>query len=239
MWSCLSNNSVSEILSVVGYDWIVIDMEHSPNDIQEVLTQLQIVQGYKTEPIVRVPWNDSVIVKRVLDMGAQTILFPYIENAEEALHAVRSTRYPPNGIRGVMSSARMNRYGTVVDYYNTAEKEMCVIVQCETEQSISKIPEIARIVGVDGIFIGPSDLSASINKIGHFESQEVQLLINKSLELCKTSNMPIGILTSNKVYAKKYIRDGFTFVGVNSDANLLARSAESLLQDIRQDINNK
>ena len=102
IWSCLSNNTVAEILSVVGFDWIVIDMEHSPNDIQEVLTQLQIIQGFSSEPVVRVPWNEPVMVKRVLDMGAQTILFPFVEDEKEALAAVQSTRYPPKGIRGVM-----------------------------------------------------------------------------------------------------------------------------------------
>jgi 2,4-dihydroxyhept-2-ene-1,7-dioic acid aldolase len=154
IWSCLSNNTVAEILSVVGFDWIVIDMEHSPNDIQEVLTQLQIIQGFSSEPVVRVPWNEPVMVKRVLDMGAQTILFPFVEDEKEALAAVQSTRYPPKGIRGVMSAARMNKYGTVTDYYNKAENEICVIVQCETKKAIENISKIASVEGIDGIFWG-------------------------------------------------------------------------------------
>ena len=129
IWSCLSSNTVSEILSIVGFDWIVVDMEHSPNDIQEVLSQLQIIQGFSSEPIVRVPWNEPVMVKRVLDMGAQTILFPYIEDEKEAIAAVQATKYPPKGIRGVMSAARMNKYGTVTDYYAQADNEICVLVQ--------------------------------------------------------------------------------------------------------------
>ena len=177
IWSCLSNNTVAEILSVVGFDWIVIDMEHSPNDIQEVLTQLQIIQGFSSEPVVRVPWNEPVMVKRVLDMGAQTILFPFVEDEKEALAAVQSTRYPPKGIRGVMSAARMNKYGTVTDYYNKAENEICVIVQCETKKAIENISKIASVEGIDGIFLGPSDISASIGKIGKFEDEEVQSLI--------------------------------------------------------------
>ena len=179
IWSCLSNNTVAEILSVVGFDWIVIDMEHSPNDIQEVLTQLQIIQGFSSEPVVRVPWNEPVMVKRVLDMGAQTILFPFVEDEKEALAAVQSTRYPPKGIRGVMSAARMNKYGTVTDYYNKAENEICVIVQCETKKAIENISKIASVEGIDGIFLGPSDISASIGKIGKFEDEEVQSLILK------------------------------------------------------------
>ena len=233
IWSCLSNNTVVEILSVVGFDWIVIDMEHSPNDIQEVLTQLQIIQGFSSEPVVRVPWNEPVMVKRVLDMGAQTILFPFVEDEKEALAAVQSTRYPPKGIRGVMSAARMNKYGTVTDYYNKAENEICVIVQCETKKAIENISKIASVEGIDGIFLGPSDISASIGKIGKFEDEEVQSLIMQGLESCKKNNKPSGILTAKKDYAQKYIRDGFTFVAVNSDTNLIARSAENLLKEFK------
>jgi len=233
IWSCLSNNIVAEILSIVGFDWIVIDMEHSPNDIQEVLSQLQIIQGFKSEPVVRVPWNEPVMVKRVLDMGAQTILFPYIENAEEAKAAVSATRYPPKGVRGVMSAARMNKYGTVKNYYTEAEKEICVLVQCETKTAIENISEIAAIDGIDGIFLGPSDLSASIGKIGQFEDGEVQSLIMQGLEDCKKNKKAAGILTAKLDYAKKYTSDGFTYVAVNSDTNLFARGAENLLKEFK------
>ena len=142
IWSCLSNNTIAEIISITGFDWSVIDMEHSPNDIQEVLTQLQVMEGHNTEPVVRVPWNEPIMVKRILDMGAQTILFPFIQNAKEAKAAVAATRYPPKGIRGIMSAARMNKYGHVTDYYSVAEKEICVLVQCETKEAIKNIPEI-------------------------------------------------------------------------------------------------
>ena len=124
IWSCLTNNTIAEIISVTGFDWSVIDMEHSPNDIQEVLTQLQVMEGYNTEPVVRVPWNEPVMVKRILDMGAQTILYPFVQNQQEAKAAVEATRYPPKGIRGVMSAARMNRYGHIENYYKEAEKEI-------------------------------------------------------------------------------------------------------------------
>jgi len=233
VWSCLASNTVAEILSIAGFDWIVIDMEHSPNDIQEVLTQLQIIQGYESEPMVRVPWNEPIMVKRVLDMGAQTILFPFVENKKEAEEAVSATRYPPKGIRGVMSSARMNKYGNVADYYNIAEKEICVIVQCETKNAIENISKIAAVDGIDGIFVGPSDLSASLGKIGQFEDPDVQFLINKAKKSCAKYNKPIGILTGKKDFAKKYISDGFTFVAINSDTNLIARSAENLLKEFK------
>ena len=233
VWSCLASNTVAEILSIAGFDWIVIDMEHSPNDIQEVLTQLQIIQGYESEPMVRVPWNEPIMVKRVLDMGAQTILFPFVENKKEAEEAVSATRYPPKGIRGVMSVARMNKYGNVVDYYHKSESEICVIVQCETKNAIENIAQIATVDGIDGIFVGPSDLSASLGKIGQFEDPEVQLLINKAKESCAEYNKPIGILTGKKDFAKKYLSDGFTFVAINSDTNLIARSAENLLKEFK------
>lgn len=180
---------------------------------------------------MRVPWNEPVVVKRVLDMGAQTILFPYVENKEQAKEAVMTTRYPPKGIRGVMSSARMNRYGTVIDYYNQCEKETCVIVQCESITAVKNIPSICEIEGIDAIFVGPSDLSASIGKIGQVSDPEVQYLIQEALDLSRRSNKPCGILTSNMEYAKRYKNAGFTFVGINSDSNLLARSAEKLLRE--------
>ncbi len=233
IWSCLTNNTIAEIIAVTGFDWSVIDMEHSPNDIQEVLTQLQVMEGYNTEPVVRVPWNEPVMVKRILDMGAQTILYPFVQNQREAKAAVEATRYPPNGIRGVMSAARMNRYGHIENYYKEAEKEICVLIQCETKEAIKNIPEIAKIDGIDGIFIGPSDLSSSIGKIGQFEDKEVQDLIYEGLDLCSKSGKPAGILTGKLEYAKKYIADGYTFVAVNSDTNLFAREAENLLKEFK------
>jgi 4-hydroxy-2-oxoheptanedioate aldolase len=233
IWSCLSNNTIAEIISVTGFDWSVIDMEHSPNDIQEVLTQLQVMEGYDTEPVVRVPWNEPIMVKRVLDMGAQTILYPFVQNVEEAKAAVEATRYPPKGIRGIMSAARMNRYGHVENYYLEAEKELCVLIQCETKEAIKNIPEIAKVDGIDGIFIGPSDLSGSIGKIGQFEDQEVQDLIHEGLALATQAGKPAGILTGKKDYAKKYVEAGYTFVAINSDTNLFARSAESLLKEFK------
>ena len=233
IWSCLTNNTIAEIISVTGFDWSVIDMEHSPNDIQEVLTQLQVMEGYNTEPVVRVPWNEPVMVKRILDMGAQTILYPFVQNQQEAKAAVEATRYPPKGIRGVMSAARMNRYGHIENYYKEAENEICVLIQCETKEAIKNIPEISKIDGIDGIFIGPSDLSSSIGKIGQFEDKEVQDLIYEGLDLCLKSGKPAGILTGKQEYAKKYIKDGYTFVALKSDTNLFAREAENLLKEFK------
>ena len=233
IWSNFSSNTVSEIIAITGYDWSVLDMEHAPNDIQEILSQLQVMEAYDTEPVVRVPWNEPVMVKRLLDMGAQTILFPMVQNANEAKAAVEATRYPPKGVRGVMSVARMNRYGHVSNYYEKAEKEICVLVQCETKDAIKNIPEIAKVDGVDGIFMGPSDISGSIGKIGQFEDQEVQDLINHALELCKKADKPAGILTGKRDYAKKYVENGYTFVAVGSDTNLFAESAKALLKEFK------
>lgn len=233
IWSNFSSNTVSEIIAITGYDWSVLDMEHAPNDIQEILNQLQVMEAYNTEPVVRVPWNEPVMVKRLLDMGAQTILFPMVQNADEAKAAVEATRYPPKGVRGVMSVARMNRYGHVPNYYEQAEKEICVLVQCETKDAIKNIPEIAKVDGVDGIFMGPSDISGSIGKIGQFEDQEVQDLINHALELCVKAGKPAGILTGKRDYAKKYVENGYTFVAVGSDTNLFAESAKALLKEFK------
>lgn len=234
IWSNFSYNTISEIIAITGFDWSVLDMEHAPNDIQEIVSQLQVMEAYNTEPVVRVPWNEPVMVKRLLDMGVQTILFPMVQNAEEAKAAVEATRYPPKGIRGIMSVARMNRYGHVSDYYTKAEKEICVLVQCETKTAIDNIPEIAKVEGIDGIFMGPSDISGSIGKIGQFEDQAVQDLIHHALDLCKKHNKPAGILTGKRDYAKKYVESGYTFVAVGSDTNLFAESAKGLLKEFKK-----
>ena len=176
LWSGLRSTLVAEMLTqVAAFDWTVIDMEHSPNELVDVLLQLQVAQQGHAEPMVRVPWNDAVMVKRVLDIGAQTLLFPMVQNAEEAAEAVAAVRYPQNGgIRGVMSLARMNNYGATPDYYLNAHKEICVVVQCETVEAVENIPEIAKVPGVDAIFVGPSDLSASMGHIGNPYYKDVQ-----------------------------------------------------------------
>lgn len=230
LWTGLRSTLVAEMLTHSGYDWTVIDMEHSPNELNDVLLQLQAAQPGKAEPVVRVPWNEPVIVKRVLDIGAQSILFPLVNTKEEAQQAVSATRYPPNGIRGVMSLARMNNYGKTPDYYKTAHEEICVIVQCETLEAVNNIPEIASVEGIDAVFIGPSDLSASMGHIGNFQHPDVQAAIKRAIETSVDHNIPCGFLSGNEDDVKKALDWGCSFAAVGSDMSVLTKNAAALCQ---------
>ncbi len=235
LWSGLRSTVVAEMLTHAGYDWIVVDMEHSPNELVDVLLQLQVIQPGNAEPMVRVPWNDPVTVKRILDVGAQTLLFPMIQNAEDAELAVASTRYPDQGgIRGVMSLARMNGFGKIKDYYKTAHREICVIVQCETVEAVDNIPEIAKVKGVDGIFIGPSDLSASMGLVGQAGHKDVQAEIRRGLDLSTRAGLPCGFLTADEAMAKRMFDWGYNFVAVGSDLGVLTGASTALYERFKE-----
>lgn len=239
LWTGLRSTLIAEMLTHSGYDWTVVDMEHSPNELNDVLLQLQVAQSGSAEPVVRVPWNEPVIVKRVLDIGAQSILFPLVETKEEAEQAVMSTRYPPAGIRGVMSLARMNNYGKAANYYKTAHEEICVIVQCETLKSVNNIPEIAAVEGVDAVFIGPSDLSASMGHIGNFGHPDVQAAIKRGIESANQHGIPVGFLSGNEDDARNALDWGCSFVAVGSDMSVLTKQATALLQRFQDHVNKK
>src|SRR5580693_8948463 len=167
LWSGLCSSMVAEIIAGAGFDWIVIDGEHAPNDIPTLLPQLQAMRGGTAEPVFRVPWNDAVIIKRALDVGARSLLIPFVQNAEEAKRAVAATRYPPLGIRGVSVTPRANDYGRVSGYHKNAHLDTCVLVQVETRVALKEIDAIAAVDGVDGIFVGPSDLAADFGFLGN------------------------------------------------------------------------
>jgi len=162
LWSSLSSNYSVEVIAGAGFDWILIDLEHSPNDLESLLAQLQAAAAYSAHPVVRVPWNDMVTIKRVLDVGAQSVLVPYVSSAQEARAAVSYTRYPPNGVRGVAGTTRATRFGRIKDYARRAHEEICVLVQVETQSALDSIDAICATEGVDGVFIGPADLHASL-----------------------------------------------------------------------------
>ena len=167
----------AEILAGAGFDWIVIDGEHAPNDITTLLPQLQAMRGGTAEPVFRVPWNEPVIIKRALDVGARSLLIPFVQNADEARKAVAATRYPPLGIRGVAVAPRANDYGRIQDYHRNAHLDTCVLVQLETKAALKEIEAIAAVEGVDGIFIGPSDLAADFGHLGNPKHPDVQAAI--------------------------------------------------------------
>lgn len=233
VWTGLKSTLVAEMISCVsGFDWFVIDMEHGPNEIGDVLLQLQVSQHGGAEPVVRIPWNEPVIVKRVLDLGAQSIIFPWVNNAEEAQRAVDSTRYPPGGIRGVMSLARMNNFGAQnPHYYKEAADQICNIVQIETVEALNNLEEIAAVDGVDALFIGPSDLSASMGHIGNYQHPDVMDAIAKAFERIKATGKASGFLTANHKDAKWALQHGCNFCAVGSDTQMLTAAAKAAASD--------
>jgi len=233
LWSSLCSNIAADILSDSGFDWILLDTEHSPNEIPDLVGQLQAIRGGSATPIIRPAWNDAVLAKRALDIGAQTLLFPYVQNVEEAKRAVASTRYPPHGVRGVSVAARASRYGRTPGYLGKANSEICVLVQVETREAMNELEAIARVDGIDGVFIGPSDLAASLGHLGNPAHAEVQTAIADAGRRLKKLGKPAGILTSNEDEARRYIEWGYLFAAVGSDVGLLARNADTLAKKFK------
>lgn len=228
LWMSLCSNIVTDIVADSGFDWMLLDTEHSPNELPDLLSQLQSVSRGTATPIVRPAWNDMVLIKRILDIGAQTILVPFVQNAEEAKRAVEATRYPPAGVRGITGSGRASRFGRVKDYLTKANSEICVLVQTETKAALKDLEKIASVDGVDGVFIGPADLSASFGQIGNPQHLEVQAAIQDAGKRLKAIGKPGGILTPNEEEARRYIEWGYTFVAVGADLGLIARGADTL-----------
>jgi len=233
LWSSLCSNIGAEVLADAGFDWILLDGEHSPNDVPSTMSQMQALVGGTAMPIVRPAWNDAVMIKRILDIGAQTILVPYVQNAEEAKRAVAAVRYPPAGIRGVASSTRANHYGRVNNYLKLADSEICLLVQVETRPALGELEAIAKVEGVDGVFIGPSDLPASLGHIGNPAHPEVQAALEDAVKRLKAVGKAAGILTLSEEEARRYIGWGYTFVAVGSDIGLLGRGADALAKKFK------
>ena len=228
LWSSLSSNYTVEAIAGAGFDWILLDTEHSPNDLESVLTQLQAAAAYPTTPIVRVPWNDMVTIKRFLDIGAQSLLIPYVSTPEEALQAVSYTRYPPQGVRGVAGATRATRFGRVKDYAKRAHEEICVLVQVETKGALDQLEAICAVEGVDGVFIGPADLHASLGYTGETANPEVKPLIDEAIRLIRGCGKAPGILTPSEEDARHWLDCGALFVAVGADVGILARGADAL-----------
>jgi len=233
LWCTLSHHYALELVAGAGFDWLLIDTEHSPNDLESLVPQLQAVAPYASTPIVRVPWNDMVTIKRVLDIGAQTLLLPYVQNVDEAKAAVAATRYPPAGIRGVAGTTRATRFGRVRDYAKKAADEICLLLQVETREALDHIEDIAALDGVDGIFIGPADLHASMGYTGETANDAVVPLIEDALRRIRRAGKAPGILTADESLARRYIAAGALFTAVGNDASLLAREADKLAARFR------
>ena len=236
LWSSLCSNIATEIVAGSGFDWIVLDTEHAPNEVPGLLQQLQAMTTSATEPVVRVAWNDAVIIKRVLDIGARTLLIPFVQNPEEARQAVASTRYPPRGIRGVSVGPRANHYGRVAGYHHVAHESTCVLVQIETRSACAQIEAIAAVEGVDGIFIGPSDLAADLGHLANPRHPEVQAAIADACARIRAAGKPAGMLTGDPEEACRYLAAGFTFVAMGSDSGVLAGATAKLATMGREQI---
>ncbi len=230
LWSSLGSNMVAEGIAHSGFDWILLDTEHSPNELPGLVAQLQAMKGGTATPIVRPAWNDAVLVKRLLDIGVQSLLFPFVQTVEEAKRAVAATRYPPQGIRGVATTARASNFGRVKDYLKKANDEICVLVQVETMEAIGRLREIASVDGVDGVFIGPSDLAASMGHLGNFQHADVQKVITAAIGEIRAAGKAGGYLTGVEDEAKKRLAEGYQFVAVGSDNGVLLKNTDALAQ---------
>ena len=228
LWCSLSNHYAIEVVAGAGFDWLLVDTEHSPNELDMVLSQLQAVAPYPTHPVVRVPWNDMVTIKRFLDIGAQSLLIPYVQNRQEAMNAISYTRYPIDGQRGMAGTTRATRFGRVKDYARRAHEELCVLVQIETQTALDNLEEIAAVDGVDGVFIGPADLHASLGYAGETAHPKVKPLIDDAIRRIRKSGKAPGILTGVEADARHWLGLGCQFVAVGADVGILARETEKL-----------
>ncbi|MEZ8016140.1 MAG: HpcH/HpaI aldolase/citrate lyase family protein [Ascidiaceihabitans sp.] len=233
LWVTLSSNFTAEVVAPSGYDWVLIDMEHSPNDLNSVIGQLQVFASTGTTAIVRPDWNDTVQVKRLLDSGAPGLLFPMIQTVEEAQKAIAATRYPPHGVRGVSGSTRANKFGRIKDYFAKVEQETTVILQLETQSAVAMAAEIGSQDGVSGVFFGPADIAADMGLLGKPMDNAVWDLIMPAARALMAKGVPVGTLVLDTEFAAKLLNEGFTFVACGSDSSILAKGSDLLLAQVK------
>ena len=233
LWVALANAYSAEIVAGSGFDWLVIDTEHSPNEVDTTLAQLQAVAAYPVAPVVRPAWNDKVLIKRHLDIGAQNLLIPYVQNEDEAAAAVAAMRFPTRGVRGVAGMTRASKFGRVRDYAKRAHEELCLLVQIETPEGLENLERIARVDGVDGVFIGPADLAAGLGHLGDQGHTDVQSAIKDAIGRIKACGKPAGILATDEASTRRYIEWGTVFTAVGLDVMILARESEKLAAKFR------
>jgi 4-hydroxy-2-oxoheptanedioate aldolase len=233
LWLSLTSPIATEIVAGAGFDWLLIDMEHAANDLSEVAAHLRAAEGGTAEPIVRPPWNDTIMVKRLLDLGVRTLLFPFIQTAREAASAVAATRYPPSGIRGIATATRANRYGRVMDYPARAGEEICVLLEIETRSATKQIEAIAAVDGVDGLFVARSDLAADMGHLGRPSAAAVHAAVLAAGTRIRAAGKPAGYLSDNEQENRAILKAGFSFVAVGSDVAILARQSEALAASYR------
>ena len=227
-WCSLGSPITTEVMGVAGFDWLLLDGEHAPNDVLSFIPQLMALKDSASAPVVRPQWNDMVMIKRLLDAGFYNFLIPFVESADDARRAVAATRYPPQGVRGVSVSHRSNRYGTVPEYFQTINDNISVIVQIESRKAVAAIDEICAVDGVDCVFIGPSDLAAGYGYLGNPLHPEVQEAMQKIIASAKAHGKPAGILAPVEADARRYLEMGLTFVAVGSDLGVFRNASQAL-----------
>ncbi|MGR3651417.1 MAG: HpcH/HpaI aldolase family protein [Roseovarius sp.] len=230
IWHMTRDTQLTEMLGGCGFDWLLIDCEHTPNSEADVLAKLQALNGSPTTPAVRPTCLDVAEIKRLLDVGAQTFVVPYVQTVEEAKLAAAAVDYPPNGIRGVAGGSRSSRYGTIPGYFETARDEICLIVQVETVAAIERLEEIAAVPGIDGLFIGPSDLAASMGHPGNPGHPDVLDAILSAMRRIRAAGKPAGFLSANQEMLDQVVDAGCVFTAIDIDLGLLQRSAMQRLE---------
>lgn len=228
LWCSLGTAMAAEITAKAGFDWVVLDAEHAPNDPMSLLPQLITFNGTATEPVVRVPINDWVMIKKAMDIGARTLLVPMVNSAEEARQAVAAVRYPPEGIRGVASAIRANDYGRLAGYHQEANAQVCLIVQVETQPALDALEEICAVDGVDAVFFGPSDISAALGYLGQPRHDAVRDVLQRGLDRATAAGKPAGTLMPVEEDAAHWLKQGYTFVAVGNDAGVVAKGTAAL-----------
>ena len=233
-WCSLGSPITTEVLGVAGFDWILLDAEHAPNGVLSLIPQLMALKDSVSAPVVRPSSNDVVEIKRLLDAGFHNFLVPYVESADEARRAVAATRYPPAGVRGVSVSQRSNRYGSVADYFKIVNDNIAVMVQIESRVGVSAASAIAAVDGVDGLFVGPSDLAAGYGHLGNPNHPEVQTAMALVFAAAKAVGKPVGILSPAEVDARRYLEMGASYIAVGSDLGVLRMGTQALFDKFRE-----
>ncbi len=229
LWVGLADPYAAELLATAGFDWLLIDGEHAPNDIRSTLAQLQALAAYPVSAVVRVVQGDTALIKQYLDIGALTLLVPMVQSAAQAAQVVAATRYAPRGVRGLGSAlARASRWNGVESYVERADEEICVLVQVESAEGLANLDAIAAIEGVDGVFFGPADLSASMGHLGHSQHPDVLKAIDDGIAAVRAAGKAPGILATDRTLARRYLAAGALFVAVGLDTSILGRSAREL-----------
>lgn len=233
LWVSLPDALTTEVIAGAGYDWLLLDMEHGAADLADLRTQLQVINGYDSTAIVRPDWNDPIKVKRLMDLGAPGLLFPMVQNAEEAKAAVAATRYPPKGTRGFGGTTRATSFGRDKTYAQNVENQTAVLLQVESLEALRNVEEIAAVDGVDGIFFGPADIAADMGYLGQAMHDDVWAKILPAAMRLISQKFPVGTLVRDVAFARRLLGAGFTFVACGSDAALLAQAADTLLSDMK------